>query len=165
MIRKFSFTIKNIIFAYLPPYKRRPNRLKLLGVLLYPLTIIMQEYKAWRDEAIIKATVTIEKGSIEWYLNYLFDPVEQRIYIETNNAEGVLMGLRATEVLDFQLMGLRATEPTDFVAFSNRGEHPVLGFASFGVFIPTDLAAQADAISGVMRIYKLGGKTFKIIQY
>lgn len=166
MIRKFSITIKKFVRAYLPMHKRQTNRLKLFAdVLTYPFTLMMAEFKAWRDEAIIKATVTIEKTSIEWYLNRQFDPVLQRIYINTNNAEGVIMGNRATEPDDFQLMGNRATEPDDYVIFSNRGEHPAIGYASFGVYIPSALSSSKEAIAALMRVYKLAGKSFVIIEF
>lgn len=165
MIRKFRITIGMFIHNWLPPHKRQAVRKSFLGVLLTPFTIMMAEYIAWRDDAVTRANVSNESMSLEWYLNERFDTDLRRIYIETNNANGVPFGLRATEASDLQAFGLRATEPSDTIAFPLRGESATIGFKSFGVFIPTDLADDEDEIAGVVTRYKLAGKTFTIIQF
>lgn len=163
MIRKHRINIDLFINNWLPSHKRQTNRKGLLAVLLTPFTIMMGEFVAWRDEAIIRANVTSETISIEWYLNYLFDPTLKRIHIESNDGDGVILGVKTTEPLKFLYFGDKDDEPTAFQYLYKPGETTDLGTASFGVYIPTDLEDQALDIFAIVKIYKLAGKTFVII--
>ena len=165
MIQKRSISISTFIKTWLPQHKRQPNRLNLFGLLLTPFSTMMAEFIVWRNAVIKKAYVSNQTMSIEWYLNELFDPTLRRIYIITNDAQGVPMGLRATEPSYKQAMGLRATEPLAKVAFPLRGEDPTIGLYNFGVMIPTALASAVDDIRGIVMQKKLAGKTFTIIQF
>lgn len=163
IIRRISVSIYRFLQQYLYTEIRLPHTIKLFDVLLHPFSLMMAEYKAWRNEAIIKANITISKGSVEWYLNYLFDTTLQRIYIENNKGGGVIMGIEATETAMYQIMGIEATEPTLYVIMTIDGEDDDMGLSSFGVFVPTALISQADAISGIVNLYTI--KDFVIIEF
>ena len=88
MIRRIILGLSNLINLFLPPIKRQPVRLAWLRGLLICLMQDEQSFILWRDEMIIRAKVTGQKGSLQWYLNHLFDPVLFRILI----IEGILTG-------------------------------------------------------------------------
>lgn len=153
MIRKISVTVEKFIQQYIFTEKRLPGIFKLFSVVLYPFTVIVTAYKAWRNDAIIRANVTVSKASLQWYLNYVYDSDLERIYIETNTGAGLIMGDEVAEPTLFQIMGDEAAEPTVFQIMNVEGEDTAMGFASFGVFIPADLMPQADAIRGTVDKY------------
>jgi len=165
IIRRFNITVSKFIKMFLPPYKRQANRELLFYVALYPLKVLQDEYADWRDKETIRSYVTGETDNLVWYLNTLFDPVYKRIYIETNEGGGVVKGIRGTEPDLYQVAGIRGTEPTLYTTKYLKGEDAVLGFKKFGVYIPSDIAAQAEDIKGVVNNYRFAGKTFMIITF
>lgn len=164
-IRKFRVTVKMFIKQYLPGFLRTAERLKSYCILLYPFEVLNDEWVTYRDQSVTRANVSFETGSLEWYLNELYDPTERRIYIETNDDDGLEFGLSDTEPDDFQEIGLSGSEPDDFVEIPLKGEHPDFGFKSFGVYVPTDIIAQAEAIKSVVNNYRWAGKTFTTVEY
>jgi hypothetical protein len=123
------------------------------------------EYLAWRNAFIQKAYITNETISIEWYLNELFDASLRRIYIVTNDAPGVDIGLTASEPTEFKDVGLIASEPADYLDVPMIGEDADIGFYKFAVYIPSAIAAQSEAIAAIVKQKKLAGKTFTIITF
>ncbi len=163
MILKYQISIERFIKMYLRPSKRKTDRIKLYRTILAPFRIMMDEYIAWRDKTVIRANVTVSKASLEWYLNHLFDSVEERIYINSNRGSGVILGIREEDE-EFEIMGIRAADE-EFIITTLRGEHPDLGFNNFGVFIPAALSSQTDAIRGIVDEYALAGMDYIIIEY
>ena len=73
MIRRLSIDMLNYaIEVVLPPHKRQPIRSAFIKGLIYPLQQDSDAYNTWVSDSIIKATVTGQTGSLQWYLNYLF---------------------------------------------------------------------------------------------
>lgn len=165
-IRKFFLSVDTFAKVFMMPHWRSAS-IRLAGwkALASPLKTILTEFKIWRDAAITRANVTCETISIEWYLNSLFDPVSKRIYITTNDGGGVPMGLRATEPANKVALGLRASEPANKVPMGLRGEDPVLGFYSFGVFLPASLNGLQPAIRAELQFHRFAGKTFIFVNY
>lgn len=153
MIRKYSISVFKFIRQYIMPESRLPNRYKWFEVGAYPLKILAEQWKLIRDDAIIRANVTYSEGSLEWYLNYKYDPVQKRIYLGTAGASGVNVGLNAPESADYLEVGLPDIEPAYHPQIPLPGEDSVYNGYSFGVFVPADLMASQDDIAGVARIY------------
>lgn len=164
-IQKRRINIDVYIQTWLPQHKRQPNRLMLFRLLLTPLKLLMADFLVWRDAFIQKAYITNETISMEWYLNELYDDVSRRIYIQTNDAVGVDIGLAATEPTEFKDVGLIASEPADFMDMPLIGEDPDIGFYNFAVFIPSSLAPMTNEIASIVKQKKLAGKTFTIITF
>lgn len=152
---------------YLFTEKRLPNVILVFTHVLYPFTYMMAQYRAYRDDAIIRANITVSKMSIEWYLNHKFDPELKRIYIETNRRVGLPLGVRGDAADDdfFAIMGDRYEAGDDdyFAIMTMEREHTQMGFSSFGVFVPTALIDQSDAIAGVVETYSMND--FVIIEF
>lgn len=164
MIRKFRISIDKFTYQYLEPEWRLPNILLLFKVVLYPFQVMMDEYIAYRDAAIIKANVSCETMSIEWYLNELFDNELRRITIDTATSDGVYIRNEGEAPDNPLYLGNEATEPARFEYLYNPGEHVNFEGKSFAVFIPASLAGVKDQIRGITNIYRNAGKTFTIIE-
>lgn len=165
--QKLSISTHNFITGYLPEDKRQTNRELIYNAMLEPYRLMNEEWKTWRDKELILSKVTIEKGSLEWYLNSLFDPVDEQIYIERNQAAGLSMGKNeAIEPADYVSIGKNeATEAADKASISLRGEDPTIGNYRFGVFIPVSLSSSTDAIRAVVRNYNSSATNFIIIEF
>ncbi|MFN4249047.1 MAG: hypothetical protein ACK4EY_15065 [Flavipsychrobacter sp.] len=159
-IRKFRLTISPFIKQWLAPHLRLPGRQSFFELLLTSINTINSEYMIWRNKAITKANVTNEKISLEWYLNKLFDPTLQRIYIQTRKPVGIGFGLSATEPLKFQGLGLSGTEPTEYIGFPLEDEDPDVGQYDFGIFVPAALTAQQDDIMNIALQFAKANKSF-----
>ena len=155
-------TANRFVYTYMPPEMRTKKRILLHTVLVSPFKLMMDEYIARRNKLYIKARVANEKICIEWYLNYLFDPDLQRIYIQNRSISGVSMGIRGTEPAKFETMGIRGTEPLKFISFPERGVDPDFGKYRFAVYIPNDLEPQKDAIAFEVNCFRQAGRTFVI---
>lgn len=162
--QKLSISTDKHVYESLPERKRKPKRIALYESLLEPFVVLNTEWKARRDTELIRSKVTIEKASLEWYLNKLFDSVEQRIYIVRNTAAGVPFGLSDTEPDDYQEVGLSGSEPDDYIAVPLQGEDDELGFNKFGVYVPSTVMPKAAEVSGVVRNYNSSGKNFIILE-
>lgn len=164
---KLTWTLENFIRAYLPPEDRKDNIISYHKMLLKPLDTLVQDYLAWRDEELIKSVVSAEKGSLEWYLNYRFDPVDQQIYIVRNQGVGIEIGIdEATEPAYYAYVGIDfATEPASYEDIPLKGEDVTVGIYKFGVFIPTALSALTDEIRGVVNVYNSSDKDYTIIEF
>lgn len=165
MVRKFKINVRRFVNIHLIPALRKNIRLEMYAQLLSPFTMINDEWVTYRNKSTTRAKVNGESISLEWYLNYLFDTDLQRIYIDTNDLDGVQFGISATEPDDYQELGIQATEPAAKVAFPFYGESSDIGRYSFGVFIPAALSSSEDDIKDVVNNYRIAGKTFTIIQF
>ena len=89
MIRRLSINILDwATLVVMPPHKRQALRTAFIKGLFYPLQEDSDSYNTWVNDSIIRATVTGQTGSLEWYLNYRFDPDLKRIKI----IHGILVG-------------------------------------------------------------------------
>ena len=104
MIRRLSLDMLNYaIEVVLPPHKRQPIRSAFIKGLIYPLQQDSDAYNTWVSDSIIKATVTGQTGSLQWYLNYLFDASLQRIQIVHGVLTGVPLSLSSEAGSKFRL--------------------------------------------------------------
>lgn len=154
--------IDNFVRGYLPPEKRLTNYILNGKILNAPLSQVVEDFLSWRDDVIMRAKVTGQHQSLEWYLNEKFDNTERRITTETNYGTGLPMGLRDDEDV-VTPMGDRVAEDVA-TPMRRHGEHPTYGFANFGVNIPAALTDSTDDIKGVVDTYRLAGKTFVIVE-
>lgn len=163
MIRQLEIDVPNFINNWLPVHQRLVNRLSFLQVVLAPFTIMMAEYKAWRDKSITRAYVSGQKISMEWYLNELFDPTNRDIYIDSPDNTGTLVALIA-EGAPALTVGLQSepTEVGDFVMVPLPYEDVATGNADFVVYVPIAYIAEEPAIRMVVLNYKLAGKRFVV---
>ena len=164
-IRKISITIEEFIRIWLPTEKRQASRVGFLRGLLAPFQVAMLQYLEWRDETIIKAKVTGETMSLTWYLNYLFDPTDKGIYIETATVSGLAAGDEVAEPSVFFVAGDEVAEPAQYAIIGAQGEDTNFGIYSFAVFVPAAIANTNTEIRAIVNCYRFAGKSFKIIRY
>ena len=164
MIRKINFTVENFIKNYLPIAKRKPIRLNYLSSLLFVFATLRSEYMAWRDEAIIRANVTGETMSLEWYLNYICAS-GTGITIETAGLSGLRAGIESTELAYYVAAGIESTEPTRYVSIGFPGESTLWGTKSFIVKVPTAFSSWSAIITSIVNSYRMAGHSFKIVLY
>lgn len=104
MIRRLTIDMLNyVIEVVLPPHKRQALRSAFIKGLVYPLQQDSEAYNTWVNESIIKATVSGQTGSLQWYLNYRFDPDLKRIQIIHGIITGVPLSLSAEAGSKFRL--------------------------------------------------------------
>jgi hypothetical protein len=169
MIRLKQYDPMRLARIYLPPHKRQNNLLNLLLVLLSPISILMQTFIAFRDNAIRRTYVDGSCIALGWYLNSLFDPVNQLIYLNTRQAGGITYGRAGGTIVSetdhYELLGLEATEPISFLRMPRVGEDFLFGSYSFVVFCPTAVQPYEQQIRQIVNNYRFAGKTFTIIYY
>ena len=169
MIRLKQYDPMRLARIYLPPHKRQTKLLNLLQVLLSPFSILMQTFIAFRDNAIRRTYVDGTCISLGWYLNSLFDPVNQLIYLVTRQSGGIsygrVSGTIVSETDHYQMFGLGASEPLSFLRMPLVGEDFLFGYYSFVVYCPTAVQPYEQQIRQTVNNYRFAGKTFTIIYY
>jgi hypothetical protein len=164
MIRKISVDVIKFVGNYLPVHKRKTLRLNFLRTLLSIFDTLRIEYMLWRDEAVIKAYVTGETMSIEWYLNYICG-TGTAITIETAGVSGVAAGVLATEPSIYMVAGVLASEPAKYTSVGFPGENTLWGTKTFIVKVPTASSGWSPTITAIVNNYRAAGKSFKIVLY
>jgi hypothetical protein len=164
MIRQISIDIPGFINNWLPVHRRKNIWLGFLQVLLVPFRTMMSEYKDWRDASIMRAYVSSQTISMEWYLNELYDPIDREIRILTADPSGFYVAMQS-ETAPVMLAGLQTvlTEAGTFAYVPLPGEDLVTGMADFVVHAPLALMSMEAAIRKVVNNYKLAGKRYTIV--
>lgn len=160
MIRRITIGILDLIFIFLPPHKRLAKRLAWLRGLLYPFKENEDLFYPWRDEMIIRAKVTGQKMSLQWYLNHLFDPVLQRIIIDDSQPGGTAVSLESEGTASV-VVGLESLGETG-VAFFLEGESSSSLPYDFRVYSPA-FANDVNLIKGIVDLYNMAHKSYDII--
>ena len=138
MIRRISIDILNYLENnILPPHKRQTNRLAFLKGLLQPLQDASTAYNVWRDDIIIRASVTGQTASLQWYLNYVLDATEKRILIIHGTIIGEPLSLRSEAGTLWQ-MSLRSEAGTS-KGLKLKGEHVTSLPLDFRVICPASV--------------------------
>jgi len=163
-MRKISISINKFISSYLAVHLRKALRLKFLNTMLSVFDVINTEYVAWRDEAVIKAKVTGETMSLEWYLNYMCGS-GTAITIETAGLTGVTAGIISSEPSLYLVAGIQSSEPTKYKSAGFKGEDTIWGTKTFIVKVPTAYSAYSDTIISIVNSFRAAGKSFKIVLY
>lgn len=163
MIRLLGMNIPDFANNWLPVHQRKANRLGFLQVLLSPFTIMMADYRVWRNKSITRAYVSSEKKSMEWYLNELYDTDLRRIYIDSPDNTGLPVALQTEGLPDLEL-GLQSepTEVGNYAMIPLPNEDVETGMVDFVVHVPIDLTPAEAAIKKVVLNYKLAGKRYVV---
>ncbi len=161
MIRKITIGVLNLIILYLPPKKRQQKRIGWLQGLLYPYYTNELAFYTWRDDMIVRATVTGETGILQWYLNYKFDAALQRILIVDAVDDGIYVPYDDSEDTPV-LMGLDiADEPDgDYTIALTSGESSSDLPVDFRVMVPT--AVDVNQVTAIVRLYNMAHKSFDV---
>lgn len=164
MIRKISIAVNLFLENYLPIHKRLPIRLDFLKLLHSTLDLISTEFIQFRNGAIVKAYVSGETKSIEWYLNNYFN-TGNAITIDTAGISGLGAGITTIEPTAYQSAGIESSEPTAFVANGYLNEMSIYGTKTFIVNVPAAMVGFSAQIEAIVNSYRAAGKTFKIVLY
>lgn len=157
-MRKIQIGILRLTELFLPPHKRQQVRIAWLKGLVWPWRENEVAFYDWRNEMIIRATVTGEKGSLQWYLNHLYDRAQQRIVIIEAEETGIAVSLE-TENTAWVVAGLEASAETG-VAFYLEGENTTTLPVDFRVLIPSGVSE--DQVSGTVKLYNMAHRSFDI---
>jgi len=159
MIRRISLDILNYLQNnILPPYKRQPIRIAFVGGLLQSVVNASIAYNAWRDDNIIRATVTGQTASLQWFLNYELDAIEQRILIIHGIIVGEPLSLRIESGAVFT-NSLRS-EGTTPNLLKLRGEDATSLPYDFRVIAPASV--DQGQIKKIVDTYRQQGKLYDI---
>ena len=144
----------------LPPHKRQAKRLTWLNALTYPLVQLMGNFLSFRQDAMIRFTVTGQTISLQWYLNYLLDVELQRILIVNDVFGGFTIGLRREGPAVAKTFGLSTEIPNEPQSIPLHGENPASLPFDFRVIIPTSV--EPAQVQGIVNKYKLAGRSYDI---
>jgi len=159
MIRRLSINILNYAAdVAMPPHKRQAVRIAFIKGLLYPLQEDSEAYNTWVSESIIKAMVTGQTGSLQWYLNYKFDPDLKRIQIIHGELTGVPMSLEAESGSKFRLS--LVSEDGSKQALKLTGENISSIAKDFRVLMPDTV--DEGQLRSVVDTYRQRGKLYDI---
>ncbi len=158
--RMIKITIPAFVTNMLPPHKRQTSRLAWLNALTYPLVQLMGDYLSFRQDALIRFTVTGQTISLQWYLNYLLDVELQRILIVNDQYGGFFIGLRSEGKTVAKAFGLSTETPNEPQTIPLHGENPASLPYDFRVIIPGSVDARQ--VQGIVNKYKLAGRSYDI---
>lgn len=160
MIRRISIDILNYLENnILPPHKRQPIRLAFVKGLLKTLADSSTAFNTWRDDVIIRATVTGQTASLQWYLNYALDAAEQRILITHGVIVGNPLSLRSENGAKFRI-GLKTEGTLAPEQIKLKGEHVTSLPFDFRVIAPA--AVDQGQVKKIIDTYKQQGKLYDI---
>lgn len=161
-IRKYKISFNKFIKNFVAPEKRQDVREALYNTIMLPFKTMMAEYEVWAEKETIAANVVFETATMEWYLNSLFDPEEQRITFETVEYVGKPLGIRDDNDIIVPF-GLRDTNDI-IIPILALGIHPIYGKKRFAVLIPAAISSSTEDIKGVVNQYRYAGFTFTIVE-
>ena len=161
-IRRISVDIINYLETnLLPPHKRQRKRIAFLSGLLSPLAEASGAFITWRDDIIIRASVTGQIASLQWYLNEVLDPSLRRILIISGTIVGNPLSLRTEAGSHFQ-MSLRSEVGTA-EGMVLRGENVTSLPLDFRIAAPASV--DQGQVKSITDTYKQSGKLYDIITF
>ncbi len=151
---------KNLTRQLLPPHKRQPVRLALLGAFLYPLQILFNLFAGWRDTWRMLVNVNSQVKVLEGYLRKKYrEPISIKI-VTFNN--GLLpVGLISEGRTMWPQFGLAGENALRSVPLENEIRDK-FDEADFIVYIPKGL--DIKLISSEIEKYKQVLTRYKMIQ-
>jgi hypothetical protein len=162
MIRRITIATQNLVNLFLPPHKRQLVRLAWLQGLLYIYYLNEQSFYTWRDAMIVRAKVTGQKASLQWYLNYLYDATLQRILIDDSIAGGTAVSLES-EGTAYIVAGLEGTMGEDGFAFYLEGESSGSTPKDFRVLTP--VTVDLVQLAATVDLYNMAHKSYDIVTF
>lgn len=161
MIRTITIDVLNLIILLLPPKKRQAKRVAWLQGLANQFHVNEQAFYGWRDEMTIRAMVTGETASLQWYLNHLYDPALQRILIIDSVDTGIYVSLNEPDGANPVVMGIdRITEPDAPYIVGLRGENSSSLPVDFRVLVP--VGVNVTMVHATVKLYNMAHKSFDI---
>ena len=162
VIRKISVGVNNGVVLFLPPHKRQSKRLAWLQGLVNPYAENEAAFYTWRDEMIIRAMVTGQKASLQWYLNHLYDPILQRIIIDDSVAVGTAVSLES-EGTAWVVAGIEGTVGESGVVFALEGETTGSLPKDFRVLTPNTV--NTTQLKATVDLYNSAHKSYDIVTF
>lgn len=161
MIRRITIGVLNGIVLFLPPHKRWPKRIAWLQGLLYPFAENETAWYVWRDEMIIRAKVTGQKASLQWYLNHLYDSALQRILIVDSVPGGTAVSLES-EGTAYVVAGIEALGETG-VPFFLEGESSSSLPKDFRVIAPNTV--DIDQLKSTVNLFNTAHRSYDVVTF
>lgn len=171
---KYDLNIPKLIEVLLPPLLRGVNRIKLLASLTISLdylyngkfdsdgNLIEAGFIQYKKEIEFKTKYNCQQGVLAHLLNELFDPIHERIRIQTTSdiVPSTYMRQSGEAVTDLTYMRV-AGETTIEKAYMRRvGE--IGDSYRFIVYVPTALTNKETEIKAWVDYYRFASKKYKI---
>lgn len=162
IIRKIRVGVLDSVILFLPKHKRQIYRVAFLKGLLAGYNTSENEYYDWRDEMIIRAKVTGQTASLQWYLNHLYDPVQQRILITDTVPVGDGISLES-ENMDSIIAGIETESGEDGVPFYLEGESNGSLPKDFRVLAPSTI--NEGLLKSTINLYNIAHKSYDVVLF
>ena len=156
-----KINIKNLIRQLVPPHRRQPVRLWILGVFLGPLEFLYNRFSVWRDEVRMRINLSSQTRVLEGYLRLKYDATLS-IKIVSSEDGLLLVGLESEGDNYQPRFGLE--EEVDYlvpVPFENELKGS-LGDYDFIIYLPPGV--DINLIRAEVEKYRQAGVTYTIIQ-
>lgn len=164
-IKLYRISVDKYIYQYLKPVDRKPTVVSFFNIIYSPLNDLMDAWVDYRDESIVKATVTSQHKSLQWFLNRQYDPTLKRIFTITANDDGVEAGRFDTEPLRSFEAGRFDTEVARSQETRRYGESGATQNYDFAVYIPSDISGSTNDIISTVDTYREAGISFTVIEF
>lgn len=159
----FNINYDNIIELLLPVRLRQRRTRDYLKAVLKPLKSLFNSFSAYRLYVIDRITHTGQIMYLEHYLNNLYSPQGQGIFIED---------AITTNMVKYLYNENEGEEPL-WLYNENEGETPVWLYndaeiddhTDFIVHVPNHLSVTSQEIKNVIEIYRPAGKRYQVLFY
>ena len=161
-IRKIKIGVADGVVLFIPKHKRQNKRIAWLNGLLAAYSASEEGFYLWRDEMIIRAKVTGQTASLQWYLNHVYDPVDQRILIvdQVPGGSGIALEVEATTSV---VAGLETQVGEDGVAFFLEGENSGSLPKDFRVLAPNTV--NVGQLKSTINLYNTAHKSYDVVLF
>jgi len=158
-----NFNINKFVERFLPLHKTTTTRLKWLRFLLAELSAMWDEFYAWRQDYLYRLNVTGQTMLLQYHLNKVIEGADDSIRIQHSTDEGLYVALES-EGSNYVEAGIstESGEEDDFVYVAMEGEEQESINVDFRVSVPAGV--NVNVVAGEVDTYKLGGKSYEIIQ-
>lgn len=158
-----NFSTDKFIERFLPLHKKTALRLKWLLFLLSELKAIWQEFYEWRKDYYYRLNITGQTMVLEYHLNKVITGANDSIRILHYNDSGIYVALEG-EGIPYVEAGLIdvSGEETYFIYAALEGEVQESIGVDFQVSVP--IGVNINEVAGEVDTYKLGGKSYEIVQ-
>ena len=154
----YDFDIYRWAWLLLPPVLRRTRLYALLCVLLLPLHLMLQTFRAYRESAMRRINVNGQVIYIEKALNDAFSPVDREIYITDTPDDTARVYPQPEYTLSVYEAG---AEGVAYIKAGGEAKYT----ADYVVNVPLSLEMKAEDIRVIVEYNKPAGRSYEIKYY
>lgn len=158
-----NFSTDKFVERFIPLHKVKPVRLKWLRFLLSELKAIWEDFYAWRKDYYYRLNINGQTMLLQYHLNKVIAGANDSIRVVHYDDQSLKVGLESEGVnsVNVGLIDVPGEENA-YVLVALEGEVQQSIGVDFRISVPAGV--NVNAVAGEVDTYKLGGKSYEIIQ-